>query len=367
MKKILVLFCAVLSLQTFAQLTVPPNGGNKKAMVAEQIGLTNVTIQYHRPGVKGREDAIFGELVPLGFNDPGFGTSKAAPWRAGANENTTIEFSTDVKIEGKPLAAGKYGFFVVPDPENCIIIFSKTNQSWGSYFYNDKDDALRVIVTPKEKKDVTEWLTYEFTNQTPNTAVVQLVWEKWQLPFKVEVDLDKTQMETFLRELRTPPGFEWRAYNQAARYSLNHNYELSTGLMWAEQSITLPFIGEANFTTLSTKAAILEKMGKADAAAVEMRAAIQKATTAELHAYGRQLLTQKKVKEAMEAFQLNYNNTPGTFTTNAGMATGFSAMGNYKKALEYAKKALALAPDNASREALNKGIGLLKEGKEINL
>src|SRR6185369_17651039 len=102
-----------------AQLTVLPNGGNKKASVTERIGLTDVTIHYDRPHVNGREGKIWGQLIPVGYTDQGFGTSKAAPWRAGANENTTIEFSTDVKIEGQPLAAGRYGFFVAYDPNEC--------------------------------------------------------------------------------------------------------------------------------------------------------------------------------------------------------------------------------------------------------
>src|ERR1044071_8082168 len=136
---------------TKAQLTPlasPPEGGNKKASVSEYIGITNVKIDYDRPGVKGREGKIYGNLVHKGFENLGFGTAKASPWRAGANENTTVEFSTPVKIEGKDLAAGKYGFFIAYDPAECTIIFSKNNSSWGSYFYDEAEDALRVKVKP---------------------------------------------------------------------------------------------------------------------------------------------------------------------------------------------------------------------------
>src|SRR5512147_1488371 len=112
MKKIFS-FCLSLAASSvaFSQLTTAPDGGNKKAIVGERIGITDITIHYDRPGVKGRENKIWGQLVPVGYVDQGFGTSKAAPWRAGANENTTIEFSSDVKIEGQALPAGKYGFF----------------------------------------------------------------------------------------------------------------------------------------------------------------------------------------------------------------------------------------------------------------
>lgn len=128
MKKFcLLLFSSTLFIISFAQipLTVAPSGGNKKASVSERIGLTDVTIHYDRPAVKGREGKVWGELVPVGFTDPGFGSSKSAPWRAGANENTTVEFSTDVIVEGKPLKAGRYGLFLAYDPAGSTLIFSK--------------------------------------------------------------------------------------------------------------------------------------------------------------------------------------------------------------------------------------------------
>src|SRR6476659_587996 len=154
--------CTVVS---FAQipLTVAPSGNNKKASVTERVGLTDVTIHYDRPGVKGREGKIWGQLIPPGLTDQGFGSSKAAPWRAGANENTTVEFSNDVKIEGQPLPAGRYGFFVIYDPNECTLIFSKNSTSWGSFFYDPKEDALQVKVKPIALDKSVEWLKYEFT------------------------------------------------------------------------------------------------------------------------------------------------------------------------------------------------------------
>src|SRR6478672_4443108 len=195
MKKIFPLLALIFLLNSVhAQLTVPPNGGNKKAVVGERIGITDVTIHYDRPGVKGRDGKIWGELIQAGYNDLGFGNTKQAPWRAGANENTTIEFSTDVKIEGKSLPAGKYGFFVAYDPNECTLIFSKNSESWGSFFYDDKEDALRVKVKPLALDKSVEWLKYEFSDETPNSAIVNLYWEKLRFPFKVEVDLVKTQL-----------------------------------------------------------------------------------------------------------------------------------------------------------------------------
>src|SRR3954467_11699958 len=150
MKRIFIGLAAFFMLQqsTTAQLTTLPNGGNKMAMVGERVGLTDVTIHYNRPAVKGRDGKIWGELVPFGFADQGFGTSKAAPWRAGANENTTIEFSSDVTIEGQPLKAGKYGFFIAYDSTEATLIFSKNATSWGSFYYDQQEDALRIKVKP---------------------------------------------------------------------------------------------------------------------------------------------------------------------------------------------------------------------------
>ncbi|CAN0590682.1 unnamed protein product, partial [Ectocarpus sp. 12 AP-2014] len=121
------------SLVIQAQITLPRDG-NKKAMVSEHIGITEVVIDYSRPALNGREGKIWGELVHYGFADLGYGTSKAAPWRAGANENTTIEFSSDVFIESKPLAKGKYGFFIAMAPDKATLIFSKFNTAWGSFY-----------------------------------------------------------------------------------------------------------------------------------------------------------------------------------------------------------------------------------------
>src|SRR4029079_15198782 len=200
MKKIFAILLSLALFQVaFSQiiLTALPNGGNKKAAVSERGGITDVTIQYNRPGVKGREGKIWGQLIPVGYTDQGFGSSKAAPWRAGANENTTIEFSNDVKIEGQPLPAGRYGFFVAYDPNECTLIFSKNSTAWGSFFYDPKEDALQVKVKPVALDKSVEWSKYEFMNQTENSATIALQWEKLSIPFKVEVDYVKTQLEAF--------------------------------------------------------------------------------------------------------------------------------------------------------------------------
>src|ERR1044072_2375047 len=154
------------------QLTSLPRGGNKRASVSEEIGITDVIIHYSRPGVKKREGHIWGELIPAGFSQLGYGFKNPTPWRAGANENTTIEFTTDVKVEGRAVPAGKYGFFVAYDPSECLLIFSKNSSSWGNFFYDSTEDVLRVKVKPVKNDKSVEWLKYEFTDQTPSSATI---------------------------------------------------------------------------------------------------------------------------------------------------------------------------------------------------
>ena len=148
LRTVVLIICLQLAFDGIAigQLTSLPRGGNKRASVSEEIGITDVIIRYSRPGVKKREGHIWGELIPTGFSQLGYGFKNPTPWRAGANENTTIEFTTDVKVEGHTLSAGKYGFFVAYDPNECTLIFSKNSTSWGNFFYDSTEDALRVKV-----------------------------------------------------------------------------------------------------------------------------------------------------------------------------------------------------------------------------
>jgi tetratricopeptide (TPR) repeat protein len=370
MKKLfsLSLLLVVVTATAFSQLTTPPDGGNKKAMVGERIGITDVTIHYDRPGVKGREGKIWGQLVHAGYADLGFGTSKSAPWRAGANENTTIEFSTDVKIEGQSLAAGKYGFFIAYDPNESTLIFSKTNTSWGSFFYKEDEDVLRIKVKPVATDKSVEWLKYEFMNETENAATVALEWEKMMIPFKVEVDLDKLQFESFRRELRGERSFNpgWQSYQQAAQYASDHNTNLEEGLSWANQAISDQFVGNANFITLSTKAGILSKLGRNNEADSIMKAALPMGNMNQIHQYGRGLLAQKKNKEALEVFKLNFQKNPNQFTTLMGLTRGYSANADYKNALKYATQALTVAPGQQAKTQVEMMIGKLKEGKDVN-
>ena len=372
MKKIFnaVMITAILQL-TFlgianAQLTSLPNGGNKRASVSEQVGLTDVTIRYSRPHVKQREGHIWGQLIPVGYADQGFGTSKAAPWRAGANENTTIEFSTDVKIEGQPLAAGKYGFFIAYDPNECTLIFSKNSTSWGSFFYKPDEDVLRVKVKPVPADKSVEWLKYEFTDEMPASAVVQLQWEKLIIPFKIEADAVTAQLESFRKELRSDKGFNWEAWDQAAQYCVQNKTNLNEALLWTDTATSVNFGGSQIFQPWSTKAAVLDSLGRNDEAVAIMKKALPYGDMNELYFYARNLTRHKKGKEAFDVFKMDYDKHPDQFLTNAGMARGYSAIGDYKKALPFAQKARTQAADKPNQDIVDKMIKNLQDGKDVN-
>jgi tetratricopeptide (TPR) repeat protein len=367
MKKILLSLCIAAALTASAQqLTSIVPGGDRKAMVGEQIGLTKVTISYDRPGVKGREGKIWGQLIPVGFADLGFGSSKAAPWRAGANENTTIEFTTDVKIEGKPLQAGKYGFFVAWDPNECTLIFSKNSGSWGSFYYKESEDALRVKVKPQQTEKSVEWLKYEFTNQTANSATVSLQWEKIAIPFKIEVDLVQTQLNSYRQELQTRRGFQWQPWVEAALYSVQNSTNLEEALLWADTATSPIFGGSTQFQAWSAKAQVLQKLGRGEEAEAIMKKYLPLANMQEVHQYGRQLLQLGKKKEALEIFKSNNAKYPGEFTTLFGLARGYSANADYSNALKYAKMALAVVPNQGNRTVVETAIKKLEEGKDFN-
>lgn len=258
----------MLTIPAFGQVpynSAVPNGYTKKAIVSEQVGLTQIAITYHRPAVKGREGKIWGGLVHKGFVDQGFGNRKPAPWRAGANENTIIEFDSDVILEGQPLPKGKYGFFIAYGPLESILIFSKRSDGWGSYFYDEKDDALRVSVRPQPIDKSVENLKYEFSDQTPNSAIISLSWEKLSIPFKVEVDYLKQQFNAFVAESQNPRGFTSQGLNIAANWCLQNNYELEKALEWATIATRENFPGDPkSFSALLTKARILHKLGRFD-------------------------------------------------------------------------------------------------------
>src|ERR1044072_1755805 len=252
----------------------------------QRIALTDITVNYHRPLVNGRK--IWGGLVPYG-----------KVWRAGANENTTIEFSDPVLVEGKALDKGIYGLHMIPNQDSWTVIFSKTNTGWGSFSYDQKDDALRVNVKPKPLDQAEEALEFEFEDLKPDSTVVTLKWEKLAVPFTVSVSDANQTLQNIRAQMKGVGQFAWQAPDQAAQFCLSKNINLDEALRWADLSIQ----NEERFENLSTKADILKALNRSDEAKKTWNVALEKAAAPQLYTYGRQLQNQKKGAEAMEIFK----------------------------------------------------------------
>jgi hypothetical protein len=372
-----VMICAstlLISAAAFGQLiTLPPDGDNQRASVSQHIGLVKVTIDYNSPDVHGpngedRTGKIWGQLVPYGLVNLGFGTCKECPWRAGANENTVFTVSHDVLVEGQKLAAGSYGVHMIPSPDDWTLIFSKNYTSWGSFTYDPKEDALRVKVKPS-KSEFNEWLTYEFTDRKADKATVALKWENLQVPFTISVpNITDLYLASIRNELRTNKGFGWEAWNRAANFALQNNVVPAEALQWAQFAVSDRFFGQENFQSLSTLARALEANGKTAEAKVAMDKALvnPSATAILIHQYGRQLLTSGKKEEALKVFELNAKRYPNQWPVNVGLMRGHAALGHNKEALKFARLAAAQAPDELNRTNLQNIVKQLEEGKPIN-
>ena len=370
---LILLAAAALALPAAAQfsgVTLPPDGDNQKSSVTQHIGLVKVTIDYsspdvHAPDGTDRTGKIWGELVPWGMANLGFGTcGDQCPWRGGANENTVFTTTHDVQIQGQRLPAGSYGLHFLPGPDEWTVIFSKNHTSWGSYTYDAKEDALRVKAKPA-KSEYHEWLSYEFTDRKPDKATVALKWENLQVPFDVTVpNATDLWVENMRRELRSSPGFNWHGWNAAAQYALQNKTNLEQGLRWAQQAANPP-LGQANFTTLTTLARLQEANGKAEDAKKTMDQALNHPTAApfEIHAYGRQLQGEKKLEEALKVFELNAKRFPNQWPVNVGLARGHASLGHKAEALKFAREALTQAPDEASRKNVEALIQQIEQGK----
>ncbi|MBK9718643.1 MAG: DUF2911 domain-containing protein [Saprospiraceae bacterium] len=347
-------------------LKMPNDGTNYKCSTGRTIGLTDIDIKWNSPGVKGRDGKIWGELVYYGFSTLGYGSNMESPWRAGADESTTISFSTEVTINGKSLAAGKYGFFIAVYPDSCVLIFNKNTSGWGSYFYNKDLDVLRVATRQfKDIKDSKERLEYIFENQTENSVEIALLWEHWRIPMKVEVDLTKTTLASIRTQLSSGMGFDPPSLEAGANWCLNHNINFDEALNWINSATNPNLGGVRTFKALSTHAGLLGKTGKQAEADKMMTEAIEIGGAIDLHQYGRSLLNQKKYQEAMIVFEKNFKKHAGAWPTNVGMMRGYSALGNLKKALEHGKVALTQAPTPEDKKNMEGLIKTLEGGKAL--
>jgi Tfp pilus assembly protein PilF len=320
---------------------------SQHSAVTQRIGITDITISYSRPLVKGRP--IWGKLVP--YNEV---------WRTGANENTIIKFTDDVSIEGKPLAKGTYALFTIPGENQWTVIFSKVHSAWGSFTYNQADDALRVTVKP-QATEPREALTFDFDDVKPDSAVATLRWEKIAVPFKVDVNVHGIVQASLHNQLQGLPQYTWEGWDDAATYLLTAKYDLNEALQYEETSIRT----EPRFDNYLTKSQILEAMGRKDDAEVAKNQALERATAAQLYGYGRLLQGQGKQDQAFDYFRQAAKKDPNDWVVHDGTARIYSAKGDYSNALKEIKITLAGAPDN-QKIFFEPLVKKLEAGQDIN-
>jgi tetratricopeptide (TPR) repeat protein len=321
---------------------------SQKALVEQRIGISDVTILYHATLVSGRE--IWGKTIPNG-----------QVWRAGANENTTITFTDDVTVEGKPLAAGTYGLHAIPNADQWTIIFSKNSTSWGSFSYDEKEDALRVNVKP-QPAEFRESLAYTFDDVKPESAAATIRWEKLAVPFHIGVDVKALTLKSIHNQLRNTGGFTWAGYNEAANWCLDNNYNLDEALKWEETSIQ----NEDRFENWATKSHILEALGRKDDAAKALATALDKATAVQLYGYARSLHRQGNIKRALELYPLVSKRNPDHWIGHLALARIASNAGDFAAATKEIKLALAVAPDDGAKPALQGMLKKLEAKTDIN-
>ena len=348
-----------LSISAFAQtvtVTAPPNGNNQKSSVTQWIGLVSATITYrgpdvHSPTGEDRKGHIWGELVHYGLKDPdGYGSSLASPWRAGSNEITSITLSHDVKINGKDLKAGTYGVFLLLDETKpWTWIFSKNSTSWGAYYYNPKEDVLRVEAKPEDCA-YTEWLMYGFDDRQLTSAKAYLQWENKRIGFTIEVPNGlQLYVDQMRAELTSYAGFNSNNWVTNANFCLTNKIALEEALTWIDISMNSErFNGQKTFNSMRIKADILTALNRsAEADMVMTEAMTLNPTMQETHQYGRLLLNVGKKEKALEIFKLNRQKNPDDkFTTYVGLARGYTAVGNKKEAIKNWEIAIKNIPEN---------------------
>ncbi len=245
---------------------------SQRATVSQTIGLTEISVTYDRPLVNKRE--IWGKLVPYD-----------SVWRAGANENTVIAFSSPVRLGGTELPAGRYGVHMIPTANDWTVILSRQADAWGSFSYDQKEDALRVTAAPMAAP-FQEALGYTLDDPGTGSAVVTMHWEKLALPFTVDVDYKQVVVDSLRQQLRGLGRFFWQPWVQAAAYCAANDVNLKEAADWAQSSIAI----NENFTNLRLKATLLEKMGDTANAAQLRQRSLALATEPDMNAYGYQLM-----------------------------------------------------------------------------
>ena len=334
----LVLACASVMLPTLLPAQAPAlvlPRASQRASVTEHVGLTRMSITYDRPTVNGRE--IWGKLVPYD-----------SVWRAGANENTVIEFSSTVRIGGEELPAGRYGVHMIPSTREWMVILSRQANAWGSFSYDPAEDAVRLPAVPVAAP-LQEALTYTFDDPDSGSVTATMRWEKLAVPFTVETDYKQVVVDSLREQLRGLGRFFWQPWMQAAAWCADNDVNLAEASEWAQRSIAI----NENFGNLRVKATLLEKTGDAASAATLRRRAFELATEADMNNYGYQLLGEGKVDSAIVVFKRNVKDYPQSWNVYDSLGEAYAVQGDKRRAGELYRRARSMTKDPAQQARIN--------------
>ena len=325
------------------QSSLPALRASPASSITQTIGFTDVTVKFHRPGVKGRD--IFGSLVPFG-----------QMWRVGANQNTTMTFQAPVSVNGQELPAGTYGFQLIPFRDRpWTVVFSEQSNLWGNLGYDKSQDALRLEVAP-EMGGETERMNFEFTPIDDSSCTLALQWADVSLPLNLEVDLNVSKFFA-LQDLIERQGADDPALLlSAAQWAIETNQGLEDALGWIERAATQ----EKTFTTLGVQTQLLDLLGRSDEAAPLKIEAWMVATEDDLSRMGGQLMSNRQYTEAIPIFELNVRNSPESWKAHDQLAEAYLKSGDKPSAMNAYAKALGFANDDGTRERINKTMAELQ-------
>lgn len=311
----------------FHTLNIPQPSA--KVTESQKLGVTDITIDYSSPATRGRD--VWNTVIGS-YGDPNLA------WRAGANMNTRISFSTDVTINGTPLKAGSYGFHVDVNDNDYTLMFAHHDNQWGSYYLDREQHVSLSVKVNSEECAHSEQLDYEFLNRTDSTVVVALEWENKRLPFTVGVDLNKTVVESFRYELLGINTYRWEAWNDAANWCLNRNTNLEEALSWADRSINGGYNGfsaNKNVRNMTTKAQLLHRLERSE----ELSTVISEITSMEMSPGETNgltifLLRIGKADPALNVLNAAVSKYPDAWYLKLNRALTYYFLGNSKKSLK---------------------------------
>ncbi|HCN05649.1 MAG TPA: hypothetical protein DIS79_08510 [Bacteroidetes bacterium] len=320
----------LLTVPSLGQLSIPME--SQRGYIRQRVGVTDVSVDYSRPKVKDRK--IFGDVVPYG-----------RIWRAGANENTVFTVTTPVTVNGTALPAGSYGLHMIPREGMWTVIFSKQNSAWGSYFYDEKQDAARIEVRPTTGSH-TELLTFDVTDVTSSQAIIEMRWSTVSVACTIAVNLNNTVIPDLTAQLTGLAGFTASNYVAAAQYVVDNDLDVSIASAWLDRALR----SQPSFTAYMLSADIAERKNETKQASELRDKALKIATNAEMNAYGYSLLQQKRSSDALAIFMMNAERHASDPNVWDSLGEAYALSGNSAEAKKHFQKALSMNPPPQVRQ-----------------